>query len=183
MAQDSASSTVLKIDARITRINARRAEMVVSHEELCRRAAAGTRNWFRLLRGEQVPTDALVKRLETALTDPKPARPKQIIASYHRLVMILLATEQKFPVEKLMATDFSVQRPQVPDWLIAARIQNMAIYITTVELEVENADFARAVGITRQAVHKARNKVEDLRDDPAIDELLARVTLQVRGVS
>lgn len=181
-AEYSASSTVLhKPDSRVVAINKARITAGLSHEGLCSRSQVSVRNWYRLVRGEQEPSDLVLGRLRKGLGEFTTAKPPAVIQSYHRLVMILIATEQKFSVAALLATDFSVQRPQVPEWLQAARIHNMAVYVTTVELEVENAEFARALGISREAVRKARNKVEDLRDDPVIDELLSRVRQQVRA--
>lgn len=179
---DSASSTVPpKFETSVEKINQARKTAGLSHEEFCRRAKAGTRNWFRLVRGEQKPTPALLKRLNAALGDAQAARPRPVVKAFHRLVMIEIARAQDFDVAVLLATDFSVQRPHVPDWLAASRIQSMALYITAVELEVGNAELARALGVSREAVRKARNKIEDLRDDAAIDALLNRVAQQVRG--
>lgn len=177
----SSSSTVHRADPRITRIERTRRERGISHDFLCRNANAAPRNWFRLVRGEQQPSDELIRRLEAALDMALPRQPPAVIKSYHRLVMRALAQEKGLDPDAVLAVDLTRQRPQVPAWLEAARINNMAIYLTTVELQVENADFARAVGVSREAVRKARNKVEDLRDDPAIDALLNKVTQQVRG--
>lgn len=57
-----------------------------------------------------------------------------------------------------------------------ARARRLAIYIVTVELEIPNADLARALGCSRQNVKQARDKVEDWRGDAAIDALIAGVT-------
>lgn len=180
---DSASSTVRhKFETSVQKINQARKIAGLSHEEFCRRARAGTRNWFRLVRGEQQPTPALLKRLNAALHDTPPPKPPQVVKGFHRLVMIEIARAQDFDVAVLLATDFSVQRPHVPEWLAASRIQSMALYITAVELEIGNADLARALGVSREAVRKARNKIEDLREEGnAMDALLNRVAIQVRG--
>lgn len=179
----SASSTVPQQppDSRALAINRARIAAGQSHEDLCRRAGVSVRNWYRVLRGEQAPSDMLLAALRRGLGEIAAAKPPAVIKSYHRLVMRLLAAAQGLDPDAVVAADLSVQRPQVPAWLAAARVHNMAIYLTTVELEVENADFARALGISREAVRKARARVEDLREDPAIDALLTAITQQVRG--
>lgn len=181
-AEYSASSTVThKPDSRVVAINKARIEAGFSHEQLCIRAQVSVRNWYRLLKGEQEPSAQVLGSLRKGLGEFTTAKPPQVIASYHRLVMMMLANELQFDVVALLQTDFSVQRPHVAQWLAAARIRNLAIYLTTVELEVENVEFARALGLSREAVRKARNKVEDLREDPATDDLLNRVAMMVRG--
>lgn len=176
--QDSASSSVKRVE----QINRARSAAGISHEELCRRAGAGSRNWFRVLRGDQEASDGLLKRLEQAVTGPRDQKPVQIIKAFHRLVMQLVAARMQFDIVTLLETDFTVQRPSNPQWLRAARIRQMAIYITAVELQVSNADLGRAIGDTRANIKFARDAIEDRRDDGnEIDQVLNAVTLQVKG--
>ncbi len=176
------SSSSVKADPRIQRINKRRKDRNLSHDYICRYANASPRNWFRLLRGEQMPSDEMVKRLEAAIDKAPPPAPPQILVSYHRLVMGLCADVMQMPRETLFATDFSKQRPSNPQWLRAARIRQMASYITSVELEVSNADLGRAIGDTRANIKYARDAIEDLREEGSeIDRVLSAVTLQVRA--
>lgn len=62
------------------------------------------------------------------------------------------------------------------------RIASYAIYLLTVELEVENATLARALGCKRQHVHQTRARVEAWRDEPAVASLIERVAAMLRGV-
>lgn len=175
----SASSTV---DPLIAAIDKKRAERNIPHDQFAQRAGISIWTWRDLRRGSHGPSPTTLRKLNAALEGQvAPPSPPAVIKSYHRLVMRMLAQAKGLDPDAVAAVDLSTQRPQVPAWLEAARINNMAIYLTTVELQVENADFARALGISREAVRKARNKVEDLRDDPAIDELLTRMRQQVRA--
>lgn len=174
----SASSSV----GRVAQINRSRIAAGLSHDDLCRRAKATTRNWFRVLRGEQEASNALLIRLEAALDAPREAKAPRVIAAFHRLVMQLIAQRMGFDVPTLLATDFSKQRPGLPLWLRAARIRQMAIYITAVELEVSNADLGRAIGDTRANIKYARDAIEDRREPGSeIDDVLTIVSDQVRG--
>lgn len=178
-AKDSASSSV---DARVAKINRARISAGMSHEELCRLARAGSRNWFRILRGEQTASNELLNRLEAALATPRLTKPPQIVAAFHRLVMQFLAMHLRFDIPTLLATDFSVQRPFNPQWLAAARIRQMAIYITAVELQVSNADLGRALGDSRANIKYARDQVEERREDGnEVDQALSAVLLQVQA--
>lgn len=177
--EDSASSSV---SARVLKINRARIAAGMSHEELCRRACAGSRNWFRILRGEQTASNELLSRFEAALAEPRSTKPVQVVASFHRLVMQALARHQDFDIPTLLATDFTVQRPFNPQWLAAARIRQMAIYITAVELQVGNAELGRALGLTRANIKYARDEVEQRREDGnEVDQALTAVLLQVKA--
>jgi transcriptional regulator with XRE-family HTH domain len=174
------SSTVDRISA----IERARVRAGLSHEELCRRAGIQARNWYQVRAGKHAPKARTLERLEAVLAaapGQAPARPAGVIKSFHHLVMIALARGLAFNVDTLLATDFSVQRPRNPQWLAAARINRMAMYLTAVELQVDNAELARALGCTRANVFAARRAVEDLRDDKAIDELLRQVTFELTG--
>lgn len=162
-------------------INVRRLAAGLTHQELCKHAGVDLNSWHRLRRGEHAPKNETIQKFDNALKNGPSPKPPQLIASYHRLVMVMIAAELNFPLATLLATDFTAERPQVQEWLEAARIRAMAIYITTVELEVKNADMARALNVTREAIRKARNRVEDMRDDNAIDALLSRVRAQARA--
>ena len=96
--------------------------------------------------------------------------------------MQFLAIHLSFDIPTLLATDFSVQRPFNAQWLAAARIRQMAIYITAVELQVGNADLGRALGLTRANIKYARDEVEQRREDGNdVDQALTAVLLQVKA--
>jgi len=64
----------------------------------------------------------------------------------------------------------------------AQRIRTLAFYLLAVEIEIENADIARACGCTRQNVHKARETIETMRDDGgALDRLMTQCAAVLRG--
>lgn len=176
----TASSTV---DIQIKTIDQRRRDRALSHAAFCRIACIDHDNWFRLLRGEHRPSPALLVKLNAALDEAKVQAPKPpiVIAAFHRLVMSLIADRLGLDREAVLATDFSVQRPQNPAWKAASEVRLIAIYITAVELQVENPDIAAALGISRQAVKKARDRVEDLRSDADRDALIDAVAALAMG--
>lgn len=155
----------------------------MSHAEFCRFVGIELNNWHKLRRGAQRPSAATLAKLQAANDTPAaPTRPPQVVAAFHRLLMQMVAAQMGFDTTALLATDFSVQRPSNPQWLRAARIRQMAIYITAVELQVGNADLGRAIGDTRANILYARNAIEERREDGnEIDIVLSAVTLQVKA--
>ena len=170
------------VDPRIVAIDRRRVAAGLSHAELCRLASIELRNWQKLRSGSQRPSTGTIVKLQAALDAPRSTKPPQVVASFHRLVMQFLAIHLSFDIPTLLATDFSVQRPFNAQWLAAARIRQMAIYITAVELQVGNADLGRALGLTRANIKYARDEVEQRREDGNdVDQALTAVLLQVKA--
>jgi hypothetical protein len=141
--------------------------------------------WWSLSRGKHAPASRTLKRLNAAWEGRPLAttetKPPVVIAAFHRIVMVMLCNDLGLDRNAVLATDFSKQRPQNQQWRQASEIRMFAVYITAVELCVENVDVAAALGISRQAVKKARDRVEDLRERPAIDELIERVAALAAG--
>ncbi|EKS26705.1 helix-turn-helix domain-containing protein [Afipia felis] len=176
------SSTVADAAAQIIAINKKREDLGIGHEKFAQKAGISFWTWRDLRRGAFRPTPATLKKLRAALGEVPEAKPPQVVKGFHRLVMIEIARTQQIDIETVLTTDFTVQRPHAPQWLASSRVRLMAIYITAVELEVGNADLARALGVSREAVRKARMKIEDLREaDHAVNDLLDRIAGQVRG--
>jgi len=71
--------------------------------------------------------------------------------------------------------------PQDPAWLAASRARQLAFYAAHVELQVSLSALAAALGTSKQRVHKAVNRVEDLRDLVDLDALLDRASAYLTG--
>lgn len=123
-------------------------------------------------------------RLRRALAG-KPAQvrtppPPVMIRTVYRGFMLAIAQEF-FPglpadaaaIEALAQDPALSANPNVK-WAAAAKARSLAVYCTVIELNLPGAQVARAVGVTRQAVSVMLRRVEDLRDDPAIEALIGR---------
>lgn len=172
-----ASSIVARLDS----IERCRRARDISHAELCRRAGVDEKGWRAIRAGRRHAKPATLARLEAALDGGQRAKPASVIAAFHRLVTIEIAKARRLKPAEVLATDFSVQRPNNPAWLAAAHVNRIALYITAVELEVENVTLGAALGCSRQNVQQARNAVEDMREHAATDRMIARVTALVTG--
>lgn len=74
------------------------------------------------------------------------------------------------------------ERSADPNWLAASRCRDVTIYLINTGLDVEQHLLARAVGLDRSGVHYALNRVEDRRDDPAVERLIVIAQRLVTGV-
>lgn len=62
------------------------------------------------------------------------------------------------------------------------RLRPLALYLLTVEVEIQNADVARALKFNRQYVTKVRTETEDLREkDSDVDDALDNIGRMLRG--
>lgn len=170
------------VDPRIAAIDRARAARGLSHQELCARAPLHPSNWYFLRNGQQTPKRLTIKRLEAALA-ASPPKPKiaPLAGLVHAAEALLRAAIGRDPALLGAVSYRRANRKAAAPALAAGRLRTLALYLVAVEVEVENVAIARALGITRANVHKARNTVEELADDPRVRSLLDRCAATLRG--
>jgi hypothetical protein len=67
--------------------------------------------------------------------------------------------------------------PRRPRAVTEAR--GVALYVTTVSLNLGRMSMARAAGVSHAAISQMMGRIEDRRDDPAFDACLHRIELGV----
>lgn len=165
------------VDPRIAAIERTRAARKLSHQQLCGAARIHPRTWFYLRRGEQAPKPSTLERLEAAIA-AAPERPKAVpLAALVRAVEALLARaiEGDTALAAAVNDKRNVKGPPRP------RLRTLALYLVAVEVEAGNAAIARALGMTRANVHKARHTIEELADDPRVRALLDELARTLQG--
>lgn len=161
--------------------------------EVCRRAGMTQPNQYYRYRAGTVRARPAKLRLLKEVIEGRswPRRPmpsklpepmfRALIASTYRGFLAVLAREQGLDPEAVAASQPSLSKVSDPAWLAAARVRALAVYCTCVELDVPGRRVAQAAGMTKQAVSECLKRVEDLRDDPAIDALVERVSRLISG--
>jgi hypothetical protein len=133
------------------------------------------------------PRGSTLRRMNAALNalahSSPITRPPALIAAFVRSAELVIANEIGNDRKLIAACAFARQRKRgrKPKSVEPERIKRLAIYLTAVELQVENAELARAIGCSRQNVKQARDDIEELRDDGRIDALLDRCAALVTG--
>lgn len=175
------------LDPRIERLESLRAAKEISHSALCSVARVHPSTWFYLRSGDQAPRGKTLDRLErglAALIGEQP-RPANLIAAFVRaaeaIVLMQVAGDRRLMRELTPDRLRRGKHRQLPKAIEAGRLARIGIYLAAVEFEVGNAELARALGVTRQAVHKTRNAIEDLRERPSVDALLERCRALLKG--
>ncbi|UPJ43916.1 hypothetical protein IVB40_07555 [Bradyrhizobium sp. 40] len=175
----SGSSTIAAIDRR-------RKAAGVSHEKLCRAADVHLGNWFCLLRGQHAPKQATIDKLNDALdalaSGEAPAQKLSLCQAYLRSVTVQLAIQRGWDPELMLSQDFTSENTNDPVWLQASRLRRCAVYLLVEGLQFGKANIGRAIGVSRQAVHKSVAAIEAERDkDAGFDVLMSSMMLQVKG--
>jgi hypothetical protein len=165
------------VSPEILALETRRRAKKIPREALYLAAKIDARTYERMLAGSTAPQRGTRIRLKRALEELagfQPRMPPQqaVIAAFHRAAMAAIAYAEGRSGNAVVATDFSRQRPEDPEWLAAARIRAFATDIAVCELDLEAAAVARAIGISKAAIGKQLKRVADLRDDPAIEAVL-----------
>lgn len=163
-------STVVDIDRR-------RRERGISISRLLNAAGVHEGTWSLGKRGGRTRPDT-IERLEAALVALHPlsrqARPPAAIAALVRSIEFMLIREIGRDRRLMAACDPKRRRNRLPAQVPTGRLRLFAVYLAAVDLEIGNAELARALGIERQAIKQARDTVHDLRDDTRVDALLDR---------
>ncbi|MFG1300338.1 hypothetical protein V5F49_11145 [Xanthobacter sp. V3C-3] len=166
-------------------VEARRATLGIDLGELCRAASVNPVTYWRALTERVTPQRRTLVKLARALdqlagTAPPPPPAPAVVAAFWRAAVLYLAHEVGADPARALGDD-GQSCPLDPAWLAASRARQLAFYLAHVELSVSHSAIAAAVGTTKQRVHKAVNRVEDLRDDAAIDALLERASAFLSG--
>lgn len=140
---------------------------------------------YRLAKAGGATRKATLAKLELGLErlqqEAGAARPPAVIALLVRAIELLLLSVIGRDRRLMAACDPARLRRRLPQRVPAGRLRLIAIYVATVELEVKNAELARALGIERQAVKQSRDKIHDLRDTPAFDALVEQVAAALKA--
>lgn len=161
----------------IVKIERRRQQMNIPMSSLCAAATISTRHYQRLLAREATPRPATISRLNMALqrykigfgVEATSLAPHAALKS----TMVLAAFVLRADARKVLSADPSKRATSNPEWMEAARVRRVAIYIANQFLGFAQADLARAAGLTKQAISNAIKELEDERDrDPTIKAVL-----------
>jgi hypothetical protein len=125
---------------------------------------------------------ALLRALKTLrATERRPPHPGLVTAAYGAC---LAAACHTFAGD-LGATRAQLKRPgsptEDPDWMAAAQMRRIALYLASTELGIRGSELAAATRLTGAAVSIALNRIESERDDDAFDAACDRAAEMVRG--
>lgn len=167
-------------------LNRARKDAGISVNRLLSAADISHHTWDAARNGKSATRDSTFDRLWAALDrlrrDGTAARPpaaikalvlaaEEILRARIRGRLIVACNPQR------MTRDHGQYR------LPASRLRTLAIYLVAVELEIENVAIAMALGCSRQNVKKARETVETLRDNEAVDALFTRCGKLLTGAA
>ena len=178
--------TVAPLSTALIEIDRRRRRQAVSVSELAAEARIKRAAWLHAMSGRSVMRPATLARLDRALArlgNRDRAVDDRCAIVLYRLLCGLFAPVAGAPlaVVQAMALDFTAERPFDVAWLSASKARRLAIYALAVEYGLGNATTGRAVGCSRQAVHKTASEIEDMRGrEPAIDALLERLAALIK---
>ena len=169
-------STADPFSARLEAVEKKRLRLGISRRELAELSGVSERAMTYAVSGIKAMRPSTLRRLERALSAWRAASPApDITAAAYRGLLVAFAAECGVPADRLLAADPRHERGAI------ARARMRAVYLMVTELGFTMTAVAELVGVTKQAVSKSMRDIEDERDDPAIDALIARVARRVAG--
>lgn len=106
-------------------------------------------------------------------------RAAQVALIYH--AHLLAAAIETGTDARLFENPPRQRRIGQPQWDAVFRARRLAIYLTVTEYDRQGIYVARAAGVTKQTVSYLLRQVEDWRDRPEIEALLARIADRAVG--
>lgn len=173
--------------AKLAAIERGRVAFGLSIEQLAVEAQV-TRAWYsRIQRDPARASDRVVARLAAALKrlrdgkrDDEALTASLVEATYGGFLAAVCQL-MGLDVAEVRASDPRAGKTADVAWRAAARARQLALYLTNVSLGVRQRVLARVVGLTPAAVCLALRTIEDLRDDPAFDQLVEAAARAVTG--
>ena len=157
-------------------IDSRRRAAGMSVSELSKRSGVAFSTYWFIRTGRTKPTLKTLQRYAAGLVAVPKAKPHSqlqtlALAAYRGHVAGISAKLGIDPAE-VVASIPSRSAVHDPKWAKAAKVRQLAIYCTVIEFNLPGAVLARAIGMTKQAVSWNLKQVEELRDDPTVDEII-----------
>lgn len=149
-----------------------------SHSEILRLAGMEPNYLRRLLDGKFRLTRSAYQRIRLATARAKRldfAPAGQYAAASYRLAVAIVADAHRISPAEILASDPSKRATADPEWLRAAKLRRIALYIANIYLAIPQAELARAAGMSKAAVSIAMNDVEDLRGNPETEAMLTKI--------
>lgn len=142
--------------------------------------------YFSALKGASNIRPSTVDKLSTALdalsAGEAAAEKLSLCQAYLRSITVQLATKTGWDPELMLSQIFTAENTNDPVWLQASRLRRCAVYLLVEGLNLGKANIGRAIGVSRQAVHKSVATIEAERDrDAGFDSLMSGMMLQVKG--
>lgn len=170
---------------RFAAIDRRRRQHDIPLPALLLESRVHVETWYLGKRGLAATKPATFKKLEAALSrlakgERGGKRPNLVRASLAACRALVAVQVGRDP---LLIGALAPKRKGRPNTekLNAKRLSSLGIYLAAVELEIENADIARAINRDRQLIGQTRTDIEDLRDNPLVDALLDQCGRILRG--
>lgn len=152
-------------------IERRRAELGVTRTQLAAAARIPLSYYSGfLIAGRRAPREATVARLNAALDNLRKRRGRGDGSDFaltiaFRLALIVAAHALGHDPLQAQSADPARRATQCPDWMKAAEVRRLALYLLTTECGFTKTAVGEAAGMTKQAVSEACKDLEAIRDE------------------
>ncbi|WP_295805900.1 hypothetical protein [uncultured Nitratireductor sp.] len=182
MKDDQATAARLEIRA----IERRRKDLNLTKDHMDRAANLTRGHYHRLVSGVCTPRPSTLARLKAATLNAGKRRTAahnddEGLSISYQLAIALVANALGRDAASIHGQDPSRRATHNPEWMAAAEVRRIALYLLNAAAGWNQAKAAEAAGVTRQAVHTACKAIEDRRNERSFDRLLDDLTRSITG--
>lgn len=156
----------------------------LSIADVARRAGITDRTYANYRAGARTLRPATARALWRALQmagAPSETGPDEHTRRHYRLVLALLAERHGVALPDVERHDPARRATNDPDWMRAARLRRLAVYLCNTAFALPQAELARVTGLSPAAVSLACADIEQERDEPATERMLDDLTTLLIG--
>lgn len=161
----------------------------LDESSVIREAGMGVRYLYNIRSGRRRLTARSIHRISLALAELKRQqklaerekatdgkRPwESRSAAQYRMAIVYVASVAGVTPRFILDADPAKRATADPQWLRAAKLRRIALYIANQFLFVPQADLARAASMSKANVCYALKDIEDMRGDGELERMLAQV--------
>ncbi len=153
------------------------------------RAADVSHGYYsRLLKGQIAKPGAALVRLKLGLArlsrDRSAGGGEEILVDLtYRFAVALIAARLDVDPTLVHAADPARRATQSPDWMKAARVRRLAVYVVNQYGGIAQVKVAKAAGLTKAAVCQAIKEIEDQREADGLGPELDAIGRAITGES
>jgi hypothetical protein len=162
----------------------------LKEQDVVRTAKLGARYLHDIRAGFKPLTPTTIRRVQLAVAELKRMQKladhekdtdgrtpwQSRAAAHYRMCIAFVAHAAGVTPRFILDADPGRRATADPQWLRAARLRRIALYIASQYLNIAQADIARAASMSKANVCKALQDLEEVRDrDPEIARILAAV--------
>lgn len=156
-------------------VEEKRLESGIKRDVLCASAGCSTRQYQRWCSAGACPPvkrKQLFRVMSNLTGNAQGIVGEDLLVPLWFALLALVSETLDLDIEEVKKQDPKKRATASPSWMAAAKARRLTVYLINTELGIPQSRIANVVGLSQASISQTCMAVEDMRDDPQVDELL-----------